>query len=178
MGLALLAGLLGVLLFSRARQDVIGQQTEPLRWIEAGAGGTLPAEMHFDKNSTPAQLAQAAKLVRTAMAGGAAAATSAAAQKWSLAQGAGVSAAMFVGMFVYSYNISPSNKSQIFGVATRAEREVLDGKETESTRAALAATETLRRAWRAFLAAPPGGAATGTLDDTESSGASRARNAR
>ncbi len=47
MRLALLAGLLGVLLFSRARQDVIGQQTEPLRWIEAGAGGTLPAEMYF-----------------------------------------------------------------------------------------------------------------------------------
>lgn len=47
MRLALLAGLLGVLLFSRARQDVIGQQTEPLRWIEAGTGGTLPAEMYF-----------------------------------------------------------------------------------------------------------------------------------
>lgn len=47
MRLALLAGLLGVLLFSRARQDVIGQQAEPLRWIEAGAGGTLPAEMYF-----------------------------------------------------------------------------------------------------------------------------------
>lgn len=45
--LTLLVGLLGVVCLFGLFDDAAGLQSEPLRWIEAGAGGTLPAEMYF-----------------------------------------------------------------------------------------------------------------------------------
>ena len=45
--LLLIAGFIGAVCFVWLRDDAAGYQAEPLRWIEAGAGGALPAEMHF-----------------------------------------------------------------------------------------------------------------------------------
>lgn len=45
--LVLLVGFIGAACFVWLRDDAAGYQAEALRWIEAGAGGTLPAEMHF-----------------------------------------------------------------------------------------------------------------------------------
>lgn len=45
--LTLLVGLFGVVCLVGLFDDAAGLQSEPLRWIEAGAGGTLPAEMYF-----------------------------------------------------------------------------------------------------------------------------------
>ena len=45
--LVLLVGFIGAVCFVWSRDDAAGYQAEPLFWIEAGAGGALPAEMHF-----------------------------------------------------------------------------------------------------------------------------------
>src|SRR5262245_21579049 len=45
--LVLLAGFIGAVCFVWLHDDAASYQAEPLRWIEAGAGGSLPAEMHF-----------------------------------------------------------------------------------------------------------------------------------
>jgi hypothetical protein len=45
--LVLLVVFIGAICFVWSRDDAAGYQAEPLLWIEAGAGGALPAEMHF-----------------------------------------------------------------------------------------------------------------------------------
>jgi hypothetical protein len=45
--LVLLVGFIGAVCSVWSRDDAAGYQAEPLLWIEAGAGGALPAEMHF-----------------------------------------------------------------------------------------------------------------------------------
>ena len=45
--LVLLVGFIGAVCFVWPRDDAASYQADPLRWIEGGASGPLPAEMHF-----------------------------------------------------------------------------------------------------------------------------------
>ncbi len=48
--IVLFAGFIGAICFVWSRDEAAGYQAEPLRWIEEGAGGILPAEMSFSNS--------------------------------------------------------------------------------------------------------------------------------